>query len=253
MKVSFILVEPAVPGNIGASARAIKTMGYKDFRLVNPCDHLSTEARMMAHGSGDVLEKAGLFGGLDEALADLDLSVATSAKKRDARTRFHTAQSLPGIIRSKGRTVKNIGIVFGREESGLTNDEIRMCDLASGIPLKESFPSLNLAQSVMIYAYTLAEFSPAEQTPMQMEMQSTGKFDDPGPSGGSMDDSPHWETGFRDPEQKEFRIMMERSGDLLRKIGMDRNPALYNRIMERIALLGEDDIHLLLSVIGRLG
>ncbi len=72
LKISFILVEPAVPANVGAAARAIKTMGFDDLRLVKPCDHLSMEARMLAHASNEILENAKIFSTLKEALADID-------------------------------------------------------------------------------------------------------------------------------------------------------------------------------------
>ena len=223
MDVCFILVEPAVPGNVGAAARAIKTMGFNQLRLVNPCDHLSTEARMLAHASGEILEKARVCSSLEEALEDIDLSIATTAKKRDARVEFHLNRDLPGIIASKGESVKRTAIVFGGEESGLSNVQIRMCDMASSIPLKQSYPSLNLSQAVMIYAYTLFDLSFPE------------------------------ETGRVSPEREnEFRRVMDKSKDILIKLGVDRSPALYNRILERLALLGEEDIHLLLSVLGRM-
>jgi tRNA/rRNA methyltransferase len=223
MRIYFILVEPAVPGNIGASARAVKTMGFKYLRLVNPSDHLSTEARMMAHASGDILMNSGVFKDLGEALADIDLSIATTAKMRDARVDYHLNTDLPGMIRSKGSSIEKIGIVFGREESGLSNDEIRMCDLASTIPLKQPYPSLNLSQAVMIYAYSLADFAEEAKKP---DVQAS----DPG----------------------QFRTVMDQSREVLKKLAVDRSPALYNRIMERIALLGEDDIRLLLSVLSRI-
>ncbi len=223
MNVCFILVEPAVPENVGASARAIKTMGFKRLRLVNPCDHLNSEARMLAHASGEILEEAEVYPGLTEALSDLDLSIATTAKTRDARVDFHRNTDLPDMIRAKGNTIKNAGIVFGREESGLSNDEIRMCDLVSTIPLKQAYPSLNLSQAVMIYAYTLADF---------LFTEKAGEY-------------PAIKPG-------ELRVMIDKSKALLRKLEMDRNPALYNRVLERLALMKEDDIHLLLSVLGRL-
>jgi tRNA/rRNA methyltransferase len=233
MKIYFILVEPAVPENIGASARAIKTLGFKYMRLVRPCDHLSTEARMLAHASGEILENAELFSDLQEALKNIDLSIATTAKKRGARVDYHTNAELPGLIRSKGEAVKSIGIVFGREESGLSNDEIRMCDLVSNIPLKQSYPSLNLSQTVMLYAYSLAELViPLRKgkDPTRRSKESPASVSAPLP----------------------FRTLMERSGELLHKLEVDRSPALYNRIMERLALLGEEDVHLLLSVLSRL-
>lgn len=228
MNYFFILVEPAVPGNIGSAARAIKTMGFSKLRLINPCDHLSVEAKMLAHGSGEILESAEVFPGLETALADIDISIATTAKRRDARVEFHNNMDLPGILLAKGSSIQNVGIVFGREESGLSNDEIRLCDLASTIPLAKTYPSLNLGQAVMLYAYTLSEIQ------------------EPGFPGRDIQKKKSIQ------EEPEFRTMMEKSKDLLRKIEADRSPALYNRILERIAMLGEDDIHLLLSVLGRL-
>jgi len=223
MNTYFILVEPAVPGNIGSAARAIKTMGYSKMRMVNPCDHLSTEARMLAHASGEILEEAEVYSGLKEALADIDFSIATTAKVRDARVVFYPNTELPEIISAKGNSITNVGIIFGREESGLSNDEIRLCDIASSITLVQSYPSLNLGQAVMLYAYTLS-------TSPERVIQPVGKS----------------------PNPNEFKTMMDQSKELLKRIEADRNPALYNRVLERLALLQEDDIHLLLSVLSRM-
>ena len=222
MDLYFILVKPAVPGNIGAAARAIKTMGYTRLRLVAPGDYLGQEARMLAHASEEILDKAQVFAGLKEAIADLDMTVATTAKTRDARVEYLSASEVPGMIRSKGGTVNKIGLVFGREESGLTNDEIRMCDLVSTIPMKGSYPSLNLGQSVMIYAYLMASFERAKS-------ESASHFLD----------------------QEGFRAMMDKSKKVLKELDIERNPALFNRILERLATLGEDDIHLLHSILNR--
>ena len=223
MDVCFIMVEPAVPGNVGSAARAIKTMGFNKLYLVNPCDHLSIESKMLAHASIEILEEAKIFSSLTDALSGIDLSIATTAKNRNARLEYQNNIELPGIIRSKGDTVRSIALVFGGEESGLSNGEIQLCDISSTIPLKQKYPSLNLAQAVMIYAYTLAELSKPEDT----ERVSPAR-------------------------ENEFRIMMDKSKHLLGNLGIDASPALYNRILERIALLKEDDIHLLLSVLGRL-
>jgi len=233
MEIYFILVDPAVPGNVGAAARAIKTMGFSKLRLVNPCDYLSIEAKMLAHASIEILERAEVFPDLSSALSGLDLSIATTAKNRDARGEFHVNTELPSIIKSKGGQVNTIGLVFGREESGLSNDEIRLCDIASTIPLKETYPSLNLSQAVMIYAYTLANLN-------------TGK----GPGRISPERDNELSPVKSDPAK--FRTMMDKSGEMLKKLEVDRSPALYNRILERLALLKEEDINLLLSVLGRL-
>jgi len=222
MDLYFILVKPAVPGNIGAAARAIKTMGYTRLRLVTPGDYLGSEARMLAHASEEILEGAEVYEGLNEAIADLDMTVATTAKRRDVRVEYLSASEIPGLILSKGGTVNKIGLVFGREESGLTNDEIRMCNLVSSIPMCGPYPSLNLGQSVMIYAYIMASFERNEIEPPSHHMDQEG-----------------------------FRAMMEKSKAVLKDLDIEKNPALYNRILERLASLGEDDIHLLHSILNR--
>jgi tRNA/rRNA methyltransferase len=222
MDLYFILVKPAVPGNVGAAARAINTMGFKRLRLVAPCNYMNQEARMMAHASEEVLEGAEVFTGLKQAIADLDITVATTAKSRQARLEYLGASELPAVISNKGRAVKTTGLVFGGEESGLTNEEIRMCDLVSSIPMKQPYPSLNLGQSVMIYAYIMA---------------SSG-LDEPG-----------IDTATRNPEG--FRAMMEKSKKALEYLNLASNPALYHRILERLATLGEDDIHLMHSILNR--
>ena len=223
MEVIFILHEPKVPGNVGASARAIKTMGFNRLRLVNPCDYLSIESKMLAHASIEILQEAEVFESLPGALEGIDLSIATTAKNRDARVDIHLNKDLPALIRSKGDSVETIAMVLGGEESGLSNDQIRMCDLASTIPLIQTYPSLNLSQAVMIFAYTLAELHPGE------------------------------DAGRVSPvKENEFKIMMDKSKVLLEKLEIDRTPALYNRILERLALMQEEDIHLILSVLGRM-
>jgi tRNA/rRNA methyltransferase len=222
MDLYFILVKPAVPGNIGAAARAIKTMGYTRLRLVAPADYLGKEARLLAHASEEILESAEVFVGLKQAIADLDMAVATAAKTRAVRVEYFSASEIPGVIRAKGDTVHKIGLVFGREESGLTNDEIRMCDLVSSIPMKQSYPSLNLGQSVMIYAYIMAS------------SETTGPV-----------------TGSNSLDREGFRAMMDKSKKVLKDLDIDSHPALYNRILERLASLGEDDIHLLHSILNR--
>ena len=223
MQFSFVLVEPAVPGNIGAAARAIKTMGFSDLRLVLPVDHLSGEARMLAHGSTDILEKAGIFNTLAKALHGLDLSVATTAGKRQVRVEYSPVDRLPDLLRIKGNTIQKVGIVFGREESGLTNEEIRLCDMVSTVPLAQSYPSLNLGQAVMIYAFTLSGFVPEKDTGKKIKAT----------------------------DKESFREMMDKIRMVLTEIGVSKTPALYNRLLERLACLGEDDVHLVLSVINR--
>ncbi len=225
MQITFILVEPAVPGNIGAAARAMKTMGFSGMRLVNPCDHLSEQARILAHASQEILESAGVYASLEAAREGLDLAVATTAGKRRTRVEYAPASELPSKLLAKGGAVGTAGIVFGREESGLTNAEIRMCDLVTTVPLARPYPSLNLAQAVMIYAYTLSGFAHKKNT-------------------GSTASPAEGREGFSD--------MMDKAKRVLREMGLGSNPALYGRLLERLAQISGEDIHLLHSVLNRL-
>jgi len=219
MEFYFILVEPAVPGNIGASARAIKTMGFKLLRLVRPCNYMDEEAVKMAHGSVDILQKSEIYTSFNEAREDIDLVIGTTAKKRSTRADYHNCSDLPGLIRDKGDSIKSVGIVFGREESGLTNSELKICDLVTRIPMIADYPSLNLAQAVMVYAYILSYLILKP--------------------GGIM----------RSIRNEEGLKELKRKTDIiLTNLAIDKNPTLYHRIMERLIILGEDDIHLLHSI-----
>lgn len=167
--VYFILVEPQTPGNVGAAARAIKTMGFTHLRLVNPCDYRSPQARWMAHASEDVLEAATVFPDLAGALQDIHFAVATTQREREFHFPFFTPRELAAELTPMSREHR-VAIVFGREQTGLTNEELRLCHAISTIPAAVSHPSLNLAQAVMVYAYELFQFS------FEEEKRYTGKL-----------------------------------------------------------------------------
>jgi len=218
MEIHFILVEPAVPENVGAAARAIKTMGFSSLRLVNSQAHLDEKAGWLAHASNEILENAQEFKTLQEATQDIDWIIGTSAKKRRVNEDVYPSTKINELIQAKANTVKNIAIVFGREESGLTNEELKLCNILSHVPMKTTYPSLNLAQSVMIYAYTLSMLNLENKKPDQVN------------------------------DQAEFNILKTKTQDILRDIGFKKESAIYNRIMQRLMILGQKDIHLLLSI-----
>ena len=218
MDIYFILVEPATPENIGAAARAIKTMGFENLRLVNPCNHLSEPARWLAHGANEILEKAEIFTTFRDAINDMDLVIGSSAKQRIVKNDYHPVSFLPDMMKKKGKTVRRTAIVFGREDSGLRNEELKLCDLISTVPLKTGFPSLNLAQAVMIYAYELSK----------------------------LEDGISAQTPEKDPEG--LKLLKQKVSKILLENGFRENSAIYPRILERLMLLDEGDIHLLHSV-----
>jgi len=219
MDIYFILVEPGVPENVGASARAIKTMNFNKLRLVNPCDYLSIEAKKLAHGSVEILSSAEVFSSLGQAIRDLDLIIGTSAKSRRVKHDYYPADQLADIIHKKGSAVHSTGIVFGREEYGLTNDEAKCCDILCTIPMAAKYPSLNLSQAVMIMAYELSALH------KDLHIKKTG-----------------------DPDALTLKAARSMAEEALTSIGVNRNKVLFNRIIERINMAGEDDLHLLNSV-----
>lgn len=169
--VRFILVGSESPGNIGAAARAIKTMGMRRLVLVAPaCDPLCDEARALAHNALDVLEAAARFESLAAALADTQYSIATTQRDRRlgyvSRTAAEIARDMQPLL-----PTHEIALVFGRESSGLTNEELECCTTTSTIPAATRLPALNLAQAVMLYAYEFYQASlapPAEAYPYQL-------------------------------------------------------------------------------------
>ena len=223
MNIAFILVEPAVPENVGAAARAIKTMGFTDFRLVNPCDdYLGKKAKMLAHASHDILENAKIYPSLAEAVTDLDFIVATTAKQRWVKLDIIPSNNLLQFLLEKEDTISNIGIVFGREESGLTNEEISICNRVSTIPLASPYPSINLAQTVMIYAYALS-------TLYQPEISAKEKAN-----------------------SQSLKSLQEKVNDTLKIAEITPDMMIHGRIHERITELSAKDIRLLHSVTSKL-
>ena len=157
MQLHIVLVAPARAENVGAAARAMKTMGFTSLRIVDSEAHLQPAARWVAHGAGDILDAVQTFSTLQEALADVDFTVATTAR---SRARFHyycTPQQLTEQLAERQQWVHQAALVFGREDSGLTNEELELADLLTGVPMVADYPSLNLGQAVMVYCYQLAQ------------------------------------------------------------------------------------------------
>jgi len=154
--VTVILVEPSAPGNIGASARAMKTMGLSELVVLNgPSFKDDPEARKMAHGAWDLLERAREVSTWEEATDGLHWLIGTTHRKRRAQfpqtmPARDAAQKIAGLSQHH-----RVGLVFGREESGLTDAELRRCQQLSTVPSGAEHPALNLSQAVMLYSYEI--------------------------------------------------------------------------------------------------
>lgn len=161
MKLAFVLVEPKVPENVGAAARALCTMGFADLWLVNSDLHTRPEAHWLAHGSDHILDNARIFPDLAAVRNSAELLMGTSAKPRHQRQDWHEPAALAQALENKGRSVATAALVFGREDRGLANEELALCDLLTGFPMAVPYPSLNLSQAVMLYAWELSGLKPA--------------------------------------------------------------------------------------------
>ena len=176
--VSIILVEPRNPGNIGMVCRAMANFGASELRLVNPCPHLHPEARKFAVGAAPLLGQARIFPTLDAALADLQLSFAATRRPGRLRGELFAVDDVAPLLHClppQGR----LGLVFGREDAGLTTEEVTLCSHAVTIPTCAGLGSLNLAQAVLIFLYALRR--PAGQRPSDnaaaAELASQGELE----------------------------------------------------------------------------
>ena len=173
--IRIVLSHTSHPGNIGAAARAMKTMGIVSLYLVNPKKFPDAEAEAMASGASDVLQNARVCASLAEALHGTVYALAVSARRRELA--FTSAESRGAaqalVVAAQGGEV---AIVFGTEMSGLTNEEILQCRAMAHIPADPGYSSLNLAAAVQVMAYEarMAALSeqmhpPAESEPARHE------------------------------------------------------------------------------------
>ena len=153
-RVRIILVEPSHPGNIGAVARAMKTMGLRRLTLVRPKLFPSPEATARAAGADDLLHDVTVCNDLDVSLEGCIWVLGTTARERHIQWPQIESHSLAATVCEKVRR-GDVAIVFGRESSGLRNDELDRCHAVFRIPANEYFGSLNLASSVQIVGYEL--------------------------------------------------------------------------------------------------
>ncbi len=224
MQLAFVLVEPKVPENVGAAARALCTMGFGELWLVNSDLHTRPEAHWLAHGSDHILDNARIFPDLAAVRNSVDLLMGTSAKPRHNRQDWHTPTRLREALTDKGDSVATAALVFGREDRGLANEELALCDLLTGIPMKVTYPSLNLAQSVMLYAWEMSGLS----------VSSPVEKDKPAPA----------EAGLG--------ALRERLEQLLPRVDTPPEGKLSQWVFERLPLLSERDIGFVHTLCGNI-
>jgi len=154
LSVRIVLVETSHPGNIGASARAMKTMGFSDLALVAPKEFPCAEATARASGADDVLAGARVVASLSEAIADCGFVVGASARLRSLPWPTVDPRTCARTVREQAAD-NQVAIVLGPEQSGLTNDDLGRCHQLVHIPASPGYSSLNLAMAVQILCYEL--------------------------------------------------------------------------------------------------
>ena len=153
-RIRIVLVNTSHPGNIGAAARAMANMGLGKLVLVDPQEFPSMAATARAAGADDILDMAQVFPSLAEAVADCSQVYGTTARLRSITWPEYSPQEL-GTQVSETEGEQDIAIVFGRERSGLTNEELDLCSALVHIPVDDRHSSLNVASAVMVIAFAL--------------------------------------------------------------------------------------------------
>lgn len=154
-RIRIVLVNTTHPGNIGGAARAMKNMGLGRLVLVEPRRFPDEEADWRAAGAQDVLQAAQVVATLEEAIADCQLVVGTSARGRRIPWPVSDPRRCAVEVQAAAARDEQVALVFGREDRGLTNEELQACNLHLHIPSHEDYPSLNLAMAVQVVAYEL--------------------------------------------------------------------------------------------------
>ncbi len=217
--VRIVLVETTHPGNIGAVARAMKNMGLSDLRLLRPRHFPDGEARARASGAGDVLAAAQVHQSLDDAIAECGLVIGASARLRSLAWPMTTPREAAGtLVENAAHTP--VAVLFGREKSGLTNEELQRCRLLMHIPANPVYTSLNLAMAVQVLAYELwiaasgdSVAAPDPEFPLASDAEVERFY--------SHLEQVLLQTGFLDPDNP--RLLVSRLRRLFGRVGLDQN------------------------------
>lgn len=204
----IVLVEPQSPGNIGMACRAMKNMGINRLRIVKGCDRFHPESLKFAVNARDLLEQAEVYPDLASALADCSLTVGTTRRHGKYRQEILSPADVARRIREESSSVNGVAIVFGREDSGLTTEELSLCRWHATIPSSGEYGSLNLAQSVLVFCYEV--------------------FQSPASPGGGRDNQP--------ATSSEMESFFSQLGTCMDRIGFlnNQNPEHIMRSLRRI-------------------
>jgi tRNA/rRNA methyltransferase len=161
-RVRIVLVEPREAGNVGAVARAMKNFGFGELWIVGEHPELLPVSGWWASGADDVLAEARFAATLQDAIGDAHLTVATTSMRGRTTPVTFTPRSLAERV-AAAADHQVVALVFGREDSGLTREELVLCQYTAAIPTNDVFPTMNLAQSACVFCYELSSIVPAAE------------------------------------------------------------------------------------------
>ena len=158
LDIRVVLVEPLYGGNVGSTARVMKNFGFSDLALVNPCE-MGGEARAFAMHAREIMENASVHSTIQDAVAGSNLVIAATGNpgvrvEKHIRMPPHSPKSVKQLLTGKSASVS---ILFGREDKGLSNDELKLCDIIMSIPTSPDYSSMNLSHSVAVVLYELSD------------------------------------------------------------------------------------------------
>jgi TrmH family RNA methyltransferase len=215
----LVLSRTSHPGNIGAAARAMKTMGQRRLYLVNPLRYPSADATARASGADDVLEKAVVCASLEEAIQDVVLVLGASARLRSLHVPVLTPREAAALIAGESEPALT-AVLFGNEQSGLSNEELDRCHYLVQIPSNPDYSSLNLAAALQVICY---ELRCAALSGIPAALRETGEF-------ATLAQVERFyshlekvliEIGFLDPDNP--RYLMRRLRRLFARVRLDQN------------------------------
>lgn len=167
--IKIVLVEPSHPGNVGACARAMKNMGLGRLTIAGDCSAIQDkQAAILASGAEDVLDRLETYDNLSQAVADCELVFATSTRERRVTWPMVTPRQCAHKI-ANNDGLNQTAIVFGRERTGLTNEELQCGNYHLWIPANPEYPSLNLASAVQVVAYELFQSLGEKEPPKKRQ------------------------------------------------------------------------------------
>jgi tRNA (cytidine32/uridine32-2'-O)-methyltransferase len=174
--VRIVLVNTTHPGNIGGVARAMKNMGLNNLHLVAPRSFPDEQADWRAASAGDLLAQASVSATLAEAIADCQFVVGTSARGRRIPWPVLDPRGCAAQIGEQLGAGAQVAVVFGREDRGLTNEELQVCNLHLHIPSHPDYTSLNLAMAVQVVAYELRMLQVSDELPVRADSEWDAPF-----------------------------------------------------------------------------